>query len=119
MQYLLRESKLKFGTDHQLCAPDKEACDLLKVSVTDGPSLVFTRYYEAGKTKIRDHKNGNAAKLCRGVVGCDANALYPSTFLYGMPCGNEKLVKYEDATECVAAIIIENIKENILFDFVK
>jgi len=74
---------------------------MLKDAVVGGPSLVFTRTHEAGKTKIRSHKYEDA-HLCKQVVGYDANALYPSTMLQEMPCGKEKIVVYPYPSEAVA-----------------
>ena len=61
-----------------------------------GPSIIFTRYHEAGKTRLRelvsqtgpdgagDHTycqpvgmSNGAAKLCEGVLGYDTTSLYP------------------------------------------
>ena len=53
---------------------------MLKASVTGKPSIVFCRYHEAGVTKISSHRY-NDARLCKKVIGYDANALYPSTFM--------------------------------------
>ena len=77
----------------ELYAPRKEAYDLLKGAVVGGPSLVFTRYHEAGKTRIRSHQYPDS-KLCENIQGYDANALYLSTMLNYMPCGKEKVVHY-------------------------
>ena len=71
---------------------------MLKGAVVCGPSLVFTRKHEAGKTAIRSHKYENA-RMCRRVLGYDANALYPSTMLEEMPCGKGKVVHYENPAE--------------------
>ena len=51
---------------------------MMKRAVAWGPSLVFCRKYEAGKTRIRSHKFQDA-KLCRKVLGYDADVLYPRT----------------------------------------
>ena len=40
----------------ELYAPRQEAYHMLKEAVVGGPSLVFTRYHEVGKTRIRSHK---------------------------------------------------------------
>ena len=88
----------------ELYAPRKEAYEMLKGAVVGGPSLVFTRYHEAGKTRIRSHQypvprdgevlTGAHAKLCENIQGYDANALYLSTMLNFMPCGKEKVEHY-------------------------
>ena len=77
----------------ELYAPRKEAYDMLKGAVVGGPSLVFTRYHEAGKTRIRSHQYPDS-RLCENIQGYDANALYLSTMLNYMPCGKEKVVHY-------------------------
>ena len=77
----------------ELYAPRKEAYDMLKGAVVGGPSLVFTRYHEAGKTRIRPHQYPDS-RLCEKIQGYDANALYLSTMLNYMPCGKEKVVHY-------------------------
>ena len=115
MQYLLRgiDSKSK----NKLYAPGEEAYKHLKAAVSGGPSIVFTRYHEAGVTRIRSHEK-IAAKPCKRILGYDANALYLSTMLNDMPCGKEKVIDYEDpvlaATELKNAII-----NGKLFGFVK
>ena len=54
----------------------------LKQNIVGGPSIVFHRYHEAGKTKIR------GGKLCQRVVGFDANALYLACLADEMPAGH-------------------------------
>ena len=49
-----------------------------------GPSIIFHRYHEAGKTKIRDKEmedQGKQAKTCPKIVGYDVNA-----YIYGPSC---------------------------------
>ena len=44
-----------------------------------GSSIIFHRYQEAGKTKIREKEmkdQGKQAKTCQKIVGYDANALF-------------------------------------------
>jgi len=55
---------------------------------------VFTRRHEAGKTRIRSHQFVDA-RLCKKILGYDANALYLSTMLQDMPCGKERVVRYD------------------------
>ena len=79
---------------------------------------MFTRLHEAGKTKIRDHKFKNP-KLCRKILGYDANALYLSTMLQEMPCGKEKIVRYEDVDnqETAAILLKQRLKKGTWFGF--
>ena len=113
----------------ELYAPSKEAYEMLKEAVVGGPSLVFTRYHEAGKTRIRSHqypvpKNekkaraAGAAKLCQNILGYDANALYLSTMLREMPCGKERVVHYTDEYQVDAApILTHRLKEKSWFGY--
>ena len=78
---------------------------------------MFTRYHEAGVTRIRLHEN-TAAKLCKRILGYDANALYLSTMLNDMPRGKEKMTDYKDPVQ--KAIELKNaIISGKLFGFVK
>ena len=61
---------------------------LIKDNNTGGPSIIFHRYQEAGKTKIREAEEGEAAKLCEKIVGYDANALYLLALMQDMPKGS-------------------------------
>ena len=61
---------------------------LIKDNNTGGPSIIFHRYHEAGKTKIRTAEEGEAAKLCEKIVGYDANALYLWPLMQNMPTGS-------------------------------
>ena len=99
-KYLLRGTLEKRNAP-ELYAPEREAYDMLKDALVGGPSLVFTRKHEAGKTKIRSHKYEDAL-LCQQVLGYDANALYLNTMLQEMPCGKEKIVVYPYPSEAVA-----------------
>jgi len=89
-----------------------------KSGVVGGQSIVFTRYYEVDITKIRSHQIKDA-KLCKNVLGLDANSLYPSTMQENMPCGKEK-VHYCNTTfkaENQVNVLINKIKNNKWFDF--
>ena len=101
----------------ELYAPRKEAYEMLKGAVVGGPSLVFTRYHEAGKTRIRSHQHTDA-KLCQNILGYDANALYLSTMLREMPCGKERVVHYTDEYQVDAApILTQRLKEKSWFGY--
>ena len=101
----------------ELYAPRKEAYEMLKGAVVGGPSLVFTRYHEAGKTRIRSHKYQDA-RLCQNILGYDANALYLSTMLREMPCGKERVVHYTDEYQVDAApILTHRFKEKSWFGY--
>jgi hypothetical protein len=116
MQYLLRGT-LSGKDAPELYAPGKEAYDLLKAAVSGGPSLVFTRYHEAGKTRIRSHQFKDA-KVCVKIGGYDASALYLSTMLKDMPCGKERVLHYEDP-KAAAESVVKRVMEGTCFGFVK
>ena len=80
LRYVINQS------EKVLYAPTDPVFKLLKKGMIGGPSIVFCRYAEAGKSKIKDHLF-EEAKICKSVVGYDANSLYPYTFSRQMPCG--------------------------------
>ena len=51
---------------------NKDIYQLFKQNIVGGPSIIFNRYHEAGKTYIRNNPN----KPCQKIIGYDANALY-------------------------------------------
>ena len=111
LHYLLR------GTIEQgakLYTPCKEVYEMLKGAVVGGPSIVFTRYHEARVTKLRSHRD--APRLCKRILGYDANALYLSTMLREMPCGKEKVVHYRDYTRA-AQELTQHLKNGTWFGF--
>ena len=54
-----------------------------KDNITGGASLVFHRELEAGKTLLR----GNPNKICKKIIGMDANALYLFAIAQDQPVG--------------------------------
>ena len=74
-----------------------EAYEMLKTGMIGGPSIVFSRYAEAGVSKIRSHiYSGADAKICRSVQGLDANSLYLFCSGQEMPCGKEKVFRKKE-----------------------
>ena len=56
-----------------------------------GPSIIFHRYHEKDKTKIREREitdQGKEPKMCQKIVGYDANALYLWAIMQNMPTGS-------------------------------
>jgi len=88
--------------DAELYSPGKEAYEMLKEAVVEGPSLVLTRYHEVGVTGIRSHRISEP-RLCKKIVGLEANGLYLSTMLREMPCGKERVVDYSCKFQVEAA----------------
>ena len=112
MHYLLKGA---IERKAELYAPSKEAYEMLKGAVVGGPSLVFTRYHEVGKTGIRSHQHPDA-KLCQKILGYDANALYLSTMLRDMPCGKERVEHYDDDL-AMPLELTQNLKQGSWFGF--
>ena len=103
-KYILRKTlQPRWGyKPPELYSPNKEAYAMLKAAVVGGPSLVFTRKHVAGETRIRSHQY-EGAKVCRRILGYDANSLYPSTMMKEMPCG-PGFVKSYDNPEAYARV---------------
>ena len=96
-KYILRKTlQPRWGyKPPELYSPNKEAYAMLKAAVVGGPSLVFTRKHVAGETRIRSHQYEDA-KVCRRILGYDANSLYPSTMMKEMPCGLGYVKSYDN-----------------------
>ena len=88
-----------------------ETYDLLKTGMVGGPAQVFTRYHGKDVTYIRSHIGRE--KLCKKIIGYDANALYLYCSGDVMPCGKDKLTVIEkpyDKTQ------IQTFERNVLED---
>ena len=62
----------------------------MKDNNVGGPSIIFNRYYEKDKTRIRDAemtRTNIEPKPCKKVVGYDTNALYLWAIMQDMPTG--------------------------------
>ncbi|XP_031574896.1 uncharacterized protein LOC116308572 [Actinia tenebrosa] len=69
---------------------NKDLYYLFKKNMVGGPSIIFHRYHEKDKTKIREVEvktKGVKAKTCQKIVGYDADALYLSAIMKDMPTG--------------------------------
>ena len=114
LHYLLKGA---IDRNAELYSPNKEAYSMLKEAVVGGPSLVFTRIHEVGKTRIRSHQIAEP-QLCKNILGYDANALYLSTMLREMPCGKERVVHYEGEYQTDGApVLTHRLKERSWFGF--
>lgn len=67
---------------------NKDLYHTFKQNMVGGPSIIFHRFHEAGKTKLRENELGDEAKLCQKIVGYDANALYLWAIMQQMPTGS-------------------------------
>ena len=96
-KYILRKTlQPRWGyKPPELYSPNKEAYAMLKAAVVGGPSLVFTRKHVAGETRTRSHQYEDA-RVCRRILGYDANSLYPSTMMKEMPCGPGYVKSYDN-----------------------
>lgn len=65
----------------------KDIHQLIKTNIRGGLSMVFSRYQEAGVTKIKPEYFGSDAKETQVCVGYDATALYLSCLINEMPTG--------------------------------
>ena len=68
---------------HLFNPKNKDIYRLFKENIVGGPSIIFNRYHEAGKTFIRNDPN----KTCQKIIGYDANALYLWAIGQDFPAG--------------------------------
>ena len=74
------EAKTSFG----LIQPqDDDLYYIIKQNIVGGPSIIFTRDAEVGRTFVRN----DPTRPCANIVGYDANALYLDCIDKAMPCG--------------------------------
>ncbi len=69
----------------------KQLIYLSKDSIVRGPSIIFNKYHEANKTRIR-----NGDKFCKTIIGYDANELYLWAIAQEMPTGKHEYIKSYD-----------------------
>ena len=60
---------------------------LFKDNIVGGPSIVFHRYHEKDQTFLRAEEV-NDPKVCKKIIGYDANALYLWSIMQDMPTGH-------------------------------
>ncbi|EGZ11280.1 hypothetical protein PHYSODRAFT_338002 [Phytophthora sojae] len=73
----------------------------MKANIAGGPSIIFTRYAKRNETKIR------GGRICKKIIGYDANALYLWALGNEMPCG--RLTTIEAYTGIVDDIVNDKI----------
>ena len=91
-----RELVFRSRTDnaHFACF-DKNNKDLYQIfrkGMCGGPAIIFQRYHERDKTFIRQNEN----KICKKIIGYDANALYLWALKQKMPTGAFTIRKEEE-----------------------
>lgn len=80
MRYIMKNSDKSF---HLLRPGEEEFYHMLRDNVVGGPSIIFCHNHEKGKTRIRS----DDGKICGGILGFDANALYLWATMQLMPTG--------------------------------
>jgi len=100
---------IEFNADRLVYSIDEEESDIyrkMKANIAGGPSIIFSRYAKRNETKIR------GGKLCKKVIGYDANALYLWCLGNVMPCGRLTTIEpYDD--------IVDDIKSDKVFGFLE
>ncbi|EGZ27443.1 hypothetical protein PHYSODRAFT_321246 [Phytophthora sojae] len=101
----LRHKKLlEFNSDRLVYSIDREEKDIytkMKANIAGGPSIIFNRYAKRNETKIR------GGRICKKIIGYDANALYLWALGNEMPCG--RLTTIEAYTGIVDDIVYDKI----------
>ncbi|KAG2983839.1 hypothetical protein PC120_g24353 [Phytophthora cactorum] len=100
---------LEFNSDRLLYSIDREEKDTyakMKANIAGGPSIIFNRYAKRNETKIR------GGKVCKKIIGYDANALYLWALGNEMPCGRLTTVETYDG-------IIDDTKADKIFGFLE
>ncbi|KAG2783092.1 hypothetical protein Pcac1_g7067 [Phytophthora cactorum] len=100
---------LEFNWDRLVYSINKEEKYIyakMKANIAGGPSIIFNRYAKRNETKIR------GGKVCKKIIGYDANALYLWALDNEMPCGRLTTVEAYDG-------IIDDIMTDKVFGFLE
>src|SRR5271166_1587966 len=108
-KFYRRKALLRFAKKHPMIylidEKNKRAFYKIKNNIVGGPSIVYHRYHEKGKTNIdRVHYNketkqwyyNNDGKVVEKVVGHDANALYLCCLEQHQLCGKLEWIPTEE-----------------------
>ena len=80
----LYDSAKRAGSSFSLIhRDDEDLYYVIKKNIVGGPSVIFTRDAEVGRTFIKNKKD----KPCRNLIGFDSNALYLHCIGMPQPCG--------------------------------
>ncbi|EGZ07880.1 hypothetical protein PHYSODRAFT_339779 [Phytophthora sojae] len=99
-----RKKLFEFNSDRLVYTIDREEKDIytkMKANIAGGPSIIFNRYAKRNETKIR------GGRICKKIIGYDANALYLWALGNEMPCG--RLTTIEAYTGIVDDIVNDKI----------
>ena len=55
---------------------ESDVHNLLRKNLVGGPSIIFHRHHSSHVTRIRERQYGSQSKVCRHILGVDANSLY-------------------------------------------
>ncbi|GMF22313.1 unnamed protein product [Phytophthora lilii] len=100
---------LEFNADRLVYSIDNEESEIyrkMKANIAGGPSIIFNRFAKRNETLIR------GGKLCKKVIGYDANALYLWCLGDFMPCGRLTTIEPYDS-------IIDDIQADKIFGFLE
>ncbi|EGZ08941.1 hypothetical protein PHYSODRAFT_339348 [Phytophthora sojae] len=95
---------LEFDSDRLVYSIDREEKDIytkMNANIAGGPSIIFNRYAKRNEIKIR------GGRICKKIIGYDANALYLWALGNEMPCG--RLTTIEAYTGIVDDIVYDKI----------
>ncbi|KAG6623735.1 putative chromodomain protein [Phytophthora cinnamomi] len=100
---------LEFKSERLVYSIDREEKGIyakMKANIAGGPYIIFNRYAKRNETTIR------GGKVCKKIIGYDANALYLWALGNEMPCGRLTTVEAYEG-------IIEDIKADKIFGFLE
>lgn len=84
-RYMLYDTAAKAGVSFSSVRPgDEDMYFLIKKNIVGGPSIIFTREHEVGRTRIRAAED----TVCANILGYDANALYLRCIDENQPTGD-------------------------------
>ena len=94
--------------------PKNQAYELLKTDMVGDPAIAFCSYHERGKSRIKSHIYGQKGKVCKKILGYNANTLYLYCSGHLMPLGKQKLIKVQNPR---SQLNIERFNKKFLFGF--
>ncbi|RAW20393.1 hypothetical protein PC110_g23165, partial [Phytophthora cactorum] len=100
---------LEFNSNRLVLSIDKEKSEIyrkMKANIAGGPLIIFNRCAKRNETKIHD------GKLCKKIIGYDANALYLWVLGNEIPCGRLTTIDAYDG-------IVDDIKADKIFGFLE
>ncbi|KAJ8579170.1 hypothetical protein ON010_g25 [Phytophthora cinnamomi] len=96
------KDRLVFSMDRE----EKAIYAKMKANIAGGPLIIFNRYAKRNETKIR------GSKICKKIIGYDANALYRWALVNEIPCARLSTIEAYDG-------IIDDIKSDKILGFLE